>query len=493
MLTSSTRAWWPPPQLKDQLARLGPTGAAGWRTAPASQWGMLAGAKTAQARLWAPLSLFRPSPAQIDVLLSTSLRRLVRAGNRAGKSQFAAAELVAKACTHPRGRYRAVGPTFTTTNRVVGRLLYELIPPGLLHKDSQYDPARGWKHRLIRLTNGAEIEIRSYDQLQTAHAGSPLHGIWLDEPPPFNIFVESETRLRDYSGWMLITATPAGMPMKYLKELVEHSPHWKEFVIPFDANSCPWYSDEQIAEIIEMASWSPATFDQRINGAWEGVTDDRFFSHYDPTISLKGRDKLISKVPRWRIGIDHGQGENRQVAYLIGADVEPGTNRARTAHVFREFKSGKAGLNAAQIAAGLKNMVDDVAKVGNIDARVIWGNIKIVGDSNSAGLGKRGLYNAEISSALSDLGVHVRIDSPDKRPGNKEEGESLINELLSRTKDKSRSDGFTLDPSCTLLADCLSHYIQGKKDLADPADAVRYGLWDLLTASRSTVNTIYRG
>lgn len=459
---------------------------AAWAAALGRHAGMFAGHPNGQA--WADyaprLGAFKPSPAMIPWVISTGRRILVRAGNRVGKSRHAAAKLVSAALTHPRGLYRAVGVTFKQAARVIGKLLHEFIPPRALRRGSVYDSARGWRDQLIRLTNGAEIEIRSYDQEQSAHAGNPLDGVWLDEPPPLTIFTENQTRLADRDGWMIVTCTPAGYPLKWFRELVATSPFWQEFVVPFDHRSCPWYSAERIAEVINEARYMPATFAQRIEGAWEGITEGRFFAGFNPEKHARGRDRgLGDGALIWRLGLDHGQGENREVGTLCAVRRLDGAIKA--AHVAREFKSGAGLMGAREIAAGIKAILCDLCEHAGISLDVLLGRLEIYGDSNAAGLGRAGRFNDEIMGELRAIGIFNPIRSPVKVQGAREDCEALINSLALR-------DGLTVDPSCTLTLDALNHYVQGKEAHKDPIDALRYGLYDLLT-SRTTGPKLYRG
>lgn len=459
-----------------------------WSEAKGRVAGMFAGKSEATARAaGGALATFKPSPAHIPWMLSPCKRILVRAGGRVGKSRHAAAKLVAHALTHPGGRYRAVGVTFRQVARVIGKLIYEFIPKSALTTDSRYSPTRGWSNQLIRLRNGAEIELRSYDQEQAAHAGSPLDGVWLDEPPPYDLFYENLGRLLDFGGWMLVTCTPAGYPLKWFKKIVEaEDTDWEQYTVKFNRLSCPWYTEEMINDWINQWIKTPGQYGQRINGDWEGVTEGRFFAGFDFDKHVKSRDLnrgLSSPTLKWRLGLDHGQGENREVGVLCAVRTENGA--CKIVHVAREFKSGAGLMGAREIAAGIKAMVVDVCGPAGISIESILGRLEIYGDSNAAGLGRAGRFNDEIMGELRAIGIFNPIRSPVKVQGAREDCEALINSLALR-------DGLTVDPSCTLTLEGLNHYVQGKEKHKDAIDALRYGLYDLLT-SRTTGPKLYRG
>lgn len=334
-----------------------------WSEAKGRVAGMFAGKSEAVAKqAGGALATFKPSPAHIPWMLSTGRFILIRAGNRVGKSRHAAAKLVALALTHPGGRYRAVGVTFRQVARVIGKLLYDLIPKSALTRDSRYSPTRGWANQLIRFTNGAEIELRSYDQEQAAHAGNALDGVWLDEPPPFDLFIENMTRLLDRNGFMLVTCTPAGYPLKWFKEMVEaDDSEWEQYTVKFNRLSCPWYNEKQIKDWIDRWRKMPGCYGQRINGDWEGITVGRFFTGFNPEKHVKGRDRgLSSSTLKWRLGLDHGQGENREVGTLCAIRTENG--ECKSVHVAREFRSGAGLMGAREIAAAIKAMIVDVCE-----------------------------------------------------------------------------------------------------------------------------------
>ncbi len=440
-----------------------------------------------------PLSEFKASPGMRAFIAEERVRRiLLRAGNRVGKTRHAAARVVRYALTRPGSQIRAVGVTYKASVDVIGKTLWELIPPGALHPDSTFNAVTGWAHDLIRFKNKSTIQIRSYDQRPDAHAGIPLHLAWLDEPPPLAIFDENRSRLFDYGGTMILSLTPVGRPVPWLRKMVDEGVKagtWAEFVIPFSVASCPWYTDEMIKDRIAECASIPSTFSQRIEGGWEGITEDRIFTGFDPGKGLRGRDRGRNMgahvVDVFRLGLDHGTGENRQVALLSGVKFKSGSRRAGKVHVYREFKSGRGVMGPPEIAQGIVNMIEDLAAVAGLDPMAIVGKLKAYGDSNAEGLGKTGLYNRRIEEALAELGYPIRINSPVKVAGARSECEGLINAL-------GLAGGLTVDPTCLLLVDALNHYT-GAELLKDAVDALRYGLYDVLTSPATTGPKLFRG
>ena len=463
-----------------------------WRSLSPREIGPFPGLSPAAAFSLRPLSEFKASPGMRAFITEERARRiLLRAGNRVGKTRHAAARVVRYALTRPNSQIRAVGVTYKASVDVIGKTLHDLIPPGALHPDSTFSPVTGWAHDLIRFKNGSSIQIRSYDQRPDAHAGIPLHLVWLDEPPPLAIFDENQSRVFDFGGTLILSCTPVGRPVPWLRKLVERGVRegtWAEFVIPFSVASCPWYTEAQVRERIAEAALIPATFSQRIEGGWEGVTEDRTFTGFDPVQGLRGRDRGRNMgahvVDAFRLGLDHGSGENRQVALLSGVKFKSGSRRAEKVHVYREFKSGRGVMGPPEIARGIVAMIEDLAAAAGLDPMVIVGKLKAYGDSNAEGLGKTGLYNARIEEALAELGYPIRINSPVKVAGARAECEGLINAL-------GLAGGLTVDPTCLLLVDALNHYT-GAELLKDAVDALRYGLYDVLASPVKTGPKLYR-
>ena len=464
-----------------------------WRSLSPREIGPFPGLSGDAAFKLLPLSEFKASPGMRAFIAEERVRRiLLRAGNRVGKTRHAAARVVRYALTRPKSLIRAVGVTYKASIDVIGKTLWELIPPGTLENGSEFKPVTGWAHDLIRFKNGSTIQIRSYDQRPDAHAGIPLHLAWLDEPPPRAIFEENQSRLFDYQGTLILSLTPVGRPVPWLRKLAERGVRegtWAEFVIPFSVASCPWYTEKQIKDRIAECALNPATFSQRIEGGWEGVTEDRTFTGFDPVKGLRGRDKGRNMgahaVDAFRLGLDHGSGENRQVALLSGVKFKSGSRRADKVHVYREFKSGRGVMGPPEIARGIVAMIEDLASAAGLDPMVIVGKLKAYGDSNAEGLGKTGLYNTRIEEALADLGYPIRIASPVKVAGARAECESLINAL-------ALTDGLTVDPICDLVVDALNHYT-GAELLKDAVDALRYSLYDTLASPASSSPRLMRG
>jgi hypothetical protein len=300
-------------------------------------------------------------------------------------------------------------------------------------------------------------------------------------------FTENLKRLNVYDGFMYLSFTPTGQDLRKLRKVIEApGSGWVQYNPQLTFEDCPWLSPERIAAILKEGAADSASYRMRCFGDWEGPSEGRIFTGFDDSKHVLGRDKTAKSVDVFRLCLDHGHGENRQVALLSGVALTAGRgSRARKVHVYREFASGKGVLGPPEIAAGIVRMIQDLATSSGVDPRYILGKLRAFGDSNAAGLGKRGKYNQLIEEALADLGYAIRIETPIKIPGALQDGEALLNAL-------ALADGLTVDPSCSVLTGSLLHY-EGKEEHKDPIDGLRYGHYDLLTADKDQTPELRRG
>ena len=403
------------------------------------------------------LILFKPSPALVEFMGSKRRRILVRAANRIGKTRHAAAKLAKVMLETPNGRFRAVGVTYVQSISVVSRYLHEFLPPGSIEESCRYSLENGWTHQLIRLKNGATCEIRSQDQSAIAHAGSDLDGVWIDEIPPPDIYLESVKRVISRRGWVWVTMTPIGRPVAWYRTLVEEagSP-FVQYVVEFSHANCPWYTEAQVNGWLAEAASAAWAYRQTVFGDWEGETLDRVFTGFDNDCVVTD-DDLPSEAFKLGIGIDHGEGIGRQVALLaLWTDS--------TLYVIDEVVSTTQTTPEQDAKAILHALgawgwtLTDVAR--------------IVGDINSAGKLGAGLkVNEVLADALSTQSKMraraVTIAAPSKGKGSVLMGERTINAAFMRGT-------LRVSTRCSKLLFALKNYSEGDEDLKHYIDALRY-------------------
>ena len=413
------------------------------------------------------LMLFNPSPALVAFMASGSKRILVRAANRVGKTKHAAAKLAKLMLATPNGRFRAVAVNYTQSIAVVGQYLFDFLPADQLISNCRFSQENGWTHQLIVLKNGTTCEIRSQDQAPIAHAGSDLDGVWLDEIPPPDILQENLYRVKAKNGWIWVTATPIGRPVEYLKNVVEdENTTWTQHVAPLSHANCPWYTAQQVEDWIAEARLFPDSFDQRILGAWEGVTLARTFTGYDSTCLIQPDDPPPKGVTIG-IGIDHGEHAGSQVAVLIASNSDG-------IWVLDECVSTTATTPVADARAIVDMLARNAIEVHQVGR---W-----VGDINSAGKAAAGhKINEILALAIAREAGHHRvgftIDPPMKGQGSVDIGEKLLNAGLLRRQVR-------IHPRCVAVINGLRHYKGGKADegLKHAIDSLRYVSYTPLTA-----------
>ena len=162
------------------------------------------------------LSYIPNSPIHQKFHESTKVGRLLRGGNRSGKSTAGIVEGIWRATgRHPyqkthelpvRGRVVTVDKD-NGIEKIVKPLLSQWTPPSELVNGSWED---SWKTRgaLFSFRNGSTIEVMTHQQEVEAFAGIPLHFIHFDEEPPSAIFNECRLRLVDFNGCWYMTMTP---------------------------------------------------------------------------------------------------------------------------------------------------------------------------------------------------------------------------------------------------------------------------------------------
>jgi phage terminase large subunit-like protein len=401
---------------------------------------------------------FYPSPALGAFMEDTSLRILVRAANRVGKTRHAAVKLSKLMLKYPNKRYRVVGVTYQQAIAVISKMLAEFLPPHVRAAGCNYKETTGWSHNLIRLTNGTVCQIKSNDQDAIAHAGDDLDGVWFDEPPVRDVWLEGVKRVMSKRGWVWVTLTPIGRPCGWLRSTVNAAGSgWVEYVAEFSHKNCPWYTVEQVNRWLSEASASPWAYRQTIFGDWEGEVVDRVFSGFTAEC-LVGEDELpMGEKFRVGIGIDHGEGVGKQIAVTI-----LWTESSIT--VIDEVVNTESTVPEKDARAILKSLAYWDWNITNVQ--------QITGDINSAGKMGAGLrvndvLAAELAKQSKIRPGSVTVSAPAKGRGSVEHGEKLLNEAFLRGTLR------VYEERCPVLAHALRNY-SGEEDLKHAIDALRY-------------------
>lgn len=162
------------------------------------------------------LSYSPNSSVHRDFHKSEKVGRLLRGGNRSGKSVAGAVESVWRSTgKHPylnthevptRGRIVTVDRE-AGIEQIIKPLLRQWVPISERVNGSWEDSYNNGK-KLFTFRNGSTIELKTHQQEVESFAGVPLHWCWFDEEPPQAIFNECRLRLIDYNGCWYMTMTP---------------------------------------------------------------------------------------------------------------------------------------------------------------------------------------------------------------------------------------------------------------------------------------------
>jgi phage terminase large subunit len=156
------------------------------------------------------------SPVHEKFHKSTKVGRILRGGNRSGKSVAGTVESIWRATgRHPymqthdiptRGRIVTVDRD-AGIEQIIKPLLKQWTPPSELVNGSWEDSFSNAR-KTMTFRNGSTIELKTHQQEVESFAGVPLHWIWFDEECPQDIFNECRLRLIDYNGCWYMTMTP---------------------------------------------------------------------------------------------------------------------------------------------------------------------------------------------------------------------------------------------------------------------------------------------
>lgn len=429
-----------------------------------------------------PMLFFEPSPALSWFVRDRRKRIVVRAANRVGKTRHATYKASKHAVENPGSRIRVVGPTTKMVNNVHARYLNDFLRDHL-REGSYYTEGRGFNAgNTIVLKNGSIIQLMSYEQTPDAHAGDELDIVLLDEPPTQAIFQESLARVLSRDGAVWITLTAVGRPVKWLRQIVEavDSP-WVQYVVRFSAASAPWYSAAQIASFLRDMAAAPWQYAQRIEGAWEGVTDDRRLSAFSGsnvvplTVGMaqgwpiQGRDVHVA------LAVDHGEDAGHSAWLLFAWQIVKRSRYGNTVaiRVLNEWTNPKR-MSAEREAAAVRDMVVAAGlRLQDLDF--------VVGDINSAGKTSGASSLNEVYEAIFARMMGAKPEAPVLRFRSAKKGADSIdtglivcNQLFGAEVADAVS-ALAVSEQCEKLVEACSHWTGKNDDMKHLIDCLRYG------------------
>jgi hypothetical protein len=412
------------------------------------------------------------SPGQRAFHESKDVRRLCVAGNQVGKTRMLSAETWWLALgRHPfREVIAAPNIGWIMTADLKGgwsnfcAKMREIEPPGAVSERCFYDPVRGYTRggsKVVELNNGSIIVGKSGSQEMIALAGASIDWGVIDELPKQGHFSEFRSRcaVRGSKATVVMSFTPIGRPALWLRDWVEgdeqgNAPRelWDIHKIELSVENCPHRDPQSIED--QINSYGPFEYDQRVKGAWQGVSNDRWIAGF-------GDDNLFSEPPKniesLGLGFDHGERPGASVCYLVGYD-------GSTAWVLAEYQNEERNTPLME-AKAITEMIG------------AWG-IKLTqiehafGDSNSSGrLGLGFSVNSLLERAFADIMKQARppfdIRVPYKGPGSIKARARMMNTAAIEGR-------LRVHESCTSLINTLRYWRGGNDDLKHSFDSCGY-------------------
>jgi hypothetical protein len=417
-----------------------------------------------------PLGYHVPSPPQILFHQDPSRFRILRGGNQSGKTVCGAVEML--------WRMLGVHPYLETTkvpihcrvityswdqSRTVARKIHELLPPSELHPDSEFHPDRGFKYHQFRLKNGSFCEIFTTRQGSLANASATLDVVWVDEPPPIELWSELVARIMAKRGHLFLTMTPIGRPVGWLKDKVSDG-EIKDHRFSVTAANCPWYDQEQIDEIEKL--YLPHEVPQRLHGAWEGYLSERLFKGFQDD---HVRDEVPMEKATIGIGLDHGTDAGSQVAILVA--ISHAGDHPKI-WVLDEYVSDSTSTPEEDARAIMRMLDRNRLSVDHVDR---W-----VGDRAHGGKRWGGAKSNRMLMTAFEREMRIGVDRLPFKIRTVKKGRGSVWHGCRVIHSSMLRGDFVIRPHCSRLIESLKNW-QGRDDEFKHAiDALRYSAVDLL-------------
>ncbi len=443
------------------------------------------------------LAYMRLTPVQKLFLEDDAPVVLMRGGNQIGKSLAIIMDMIHTARgTHPfQGTPKPpvsivlLSESWDQMGKTGGFLekLWGLLPKHELDPKIRFDPGRGITGKPPRIVfvsgpgKGSVISLGTYAQGAKKVAGTTVHRIYLDEPPPAALYQEIMLRVLRHSGKVRIDFTPVlDMPdQRWLRTLVEanevseHNPHLIEANCWPVGNPCPWLVQDQIDRMAR--SLPEAVRAMRLFGAWDPVLTKTWLTNFD-----RARHVNLSRPPMGAylaVGIDHGTNAGKQAAVLMAVIDRQGLEPRVW---FMDEYIGDGITSIAQDAQGIHDMI---ARNGTPGRPLDWREIDAwIGDrptGESRYLVRKS--NMQLRKHLARIagvahGVFPHISTPRKYHGSVEHGLWRINDVLGRFDDDG-APHCSVHPRAARFAEFCEKFAGDRVDpLKDVGDSARYAL-----------------
>lgn len=163
-----------------------------------------------------PIKYHKLLPMQQRFKDDKALLKCIFGGNRSGKSEGAADDVLSFGLEKEKARIWICGETFQDSIAIQQRKIWNLVPRRRILYGN-YDEINGFTNRKLLLDNGTLYTFKSYDQGTKVFQSDDIDLVWNDEEPPADIYKEQRMRLIDRNGRMIISMTS----LKGVTELIE--------------------------------------------------------------------------------------------------------------------------------------------------------------------------------------------------------------------------------------------------------------------------------
>lgn len=444
-----------------------------------------------------PLDYVRWTTPQLRYLRSTNRRKMIRMGNRGGKSFVALADVALRAGKrHPwrpdwnarRGPlHQWIVTVSWAQSRSLMTMFREVLGPDDLVKAPNWDPAKGWGKDAPTLVfrDGSTVGWRTMKQGPLAMAGAELDHILIDEPCAIEHYRELERRVISRAGELSLALTPVNAPgdLQWLRDLALegivqdlHAPMTEE-LFRFEDGSLRRLPDGTLCDaawIEEQARAVPARWREIVlHGGWEEVVTDGAFaesfsrSKHVHDFRLDGGEVLV-------LGIDHGTSAFTETAVLCAVDERTEYPSVYVLDVYEAAENSPPEVDARSILAMLRRH------------GVEWRQLRrVTGDI--AHYGGRGKINRKTNKDLAyELARELRLGRNDalappiwtaKTGAGSNPRGSIYRGVSWLHRAMLRDAQFTVHPRCESLIRALETYRGGSEDPSGHlVDGLRYAL-----------------
>ena len=343
-------------------------------------------------RRWATsrLELVEWLPHQADVLRDVAMFRLLRTGNQLGKTEVGIAEVLYAALGwHPyreptldHGEYWVLCASWSQSVAIQAKL-WALAPRARLRPGTTFSESNGFggrhPHVAIRHEDGAYsiVRFKTTGQESIDVSGATIDGALFDEPPKdVTLFSEVQKRVQANAGWLLLTLTPIGADVSWLRALVDagvvsetHARLEPAGLIPEGRTEPLRMRDKRGRSFRWDAAWleqvvrlTPANERAiRIDGEWDTRAPGSYFGAvWVPSGMVLDELPAVEVVAQ--VGVDHGHRPGKQYAclVLVHEPVHPDTYEegAPVYYVVDEYVDELGVADPAVDAAGILRMLE---------------------------------------------------------------------------------------------------------------------------------------